>query len=58
MLADRGSMPEGIDWLYGQAGTSVVVSDVDGIRLLDNQGALLRTLDTPGVDCRVPRWWV
>ncbi len=57
VLVDRPSEPEGIAWLYGQAGTSVVVSDVDGIRLLDNQGGLIRTLDTPGADCRVPRWW-
>ncbi|MBU1226548.1 MAG: hypothetical protein KJ698_04975 [Actinobacteria bacterium] len=57
VLVDRPSVPEGIAWLYGQAGTSVVVSDVDGIRLLDNQGGLIRMLNTPGAECWVPRWW-
>ncbi|MCB2224586.1 MAG: hypothetical protein KQH83_10505 [Actinobacteria bacterium] len=57
VLVDRPSAMEAIHWLYGQTGTSVVVSDTDGIRLLDNHGALIRTLDTPGMDCRVTRWW-
>ncbi|MCJ7726193.1 MAG: hypothetical protein MUP76_07385 [Acidimicrobiia bacterium] len=57
VLVDRPSVVDAIDWLYGQAGTSVVVSDADGIRLLDNQGVVITPLDTPGVDCRVTRWW-
>jgi hypothetical protein len=57
VLVERPSATEGIDWLYGRSGVSVVVSDVDGIRLLDNQGTLIRNLDTPGFDCQVPRWW-
>lgn len=56
-LVERPSVPERISWLYGQSGTSVVVADVDGIRLLDNQGTPIRALDTPGFDCLLPRWW-
>lgn len=44
-------------WLYGLGGTTVVVGDGDGLRLLDNHGALIRTLDTPGVNCHPVHWW-
>ena len=44
-------------WLYGLEGTTVVVGDGSGLRLLDNHGALIRHLDSPGVNCRPVHWW-
>lgn len=44
-------------WLYGMGGTTVVVGDGDGLRLLDNHGTLIRELDSPGVNCKPVHWW-
>lgn len=47
----------GITWLYGPAGTEMVVATSDGISLLTNLGAPVRRLDTPGLGCTLARWW-
>lgn len=55
--ADPDFVPFGITWLYAATGTEVVVATSEGVRLLDNQGATLRPLDTPGRGCTLSRWW-
>jgi hypothetical protein len=65
LLADLGLISShtpqyvsgGLSWLYAASGTQVVVTTSDGIRLLDNQGVLLRSLDSPGPGCTLSRWW-
>jgi len=47
----------GITWLYAPTGMEVVVATSDGIRLLANQGAVIRPLATPGLGCTLSRWW-
>ena len=44
-------------WLYGLGGVTVVTGDDDGLRLLDNQGSLIRKLDSPGTNCKPVHWW-
>ena len=44
-------------WVYGLEGTTVVLADGDGVRLLSNTGEWIRDLDAPGQSCRVVRWW-
>lgn len=44
-------------WLYGLAGTQVVLGDATGLRLMDNAGNLIRNLDSPGANCRPIHWW-
>jgi hypothetical protein len=44
-------------WLYGLEGTTVVIGDGAGLRLVTNQGDPLRDLASPGEACRPVRWW-
>jgi len=55
--ADPDFVPFGISWLYAATGTEVVIATSDGIRLIDNQGATIRRLATPGLGCTLSRWW-
>ena len=47
----------GITWLYGPDGTELVVATGEGISLRDEQGVVVRSLDTPGLGCTLSRWW-
>ncbi len=44
-------------WLYGLDGTTVVVGDGTGLRLVSNQGDPIGDFDAPGVGCQPVRWW-
>jgi hypothetical protein len=43
--------------LYDDADGTIVLADADGVRVITPEGGTVRRLATPGLDCRVRRWW-
>jgi len=62
LITDHEVPPElrmwyAVTWVYGLDGMSVTLADSEGIRRHTNRGELLWSLPSPGLGCRVLRWW-
>ncbi|MBI5157509.1 MAG: hypothetical protein HZA58_05775 [Acidimicrobiia bacterium] len=56
-IATKGNDWPTYSWLYGLDGTQLIVGDGTSLRVMSNDGTLVRSLDTPAAMCDPVRWW-